>query len=81
MSYAPAERTVTWTAGDITDGQSKTVSFIVSILPSVSQVGSEPDLITNQRLTGIDRFVRKEINATAATIRTTVSSGAGTVLP
>ncbi len=81
MSYAPAERTVTWTAGDITDGQSKTVSFIVSILPSVSQVGSEPDLITNQRLTGIDRFVRKEINATAPTIRTTVSSGAGTVLP
>ena len=76
-------RTITWTIGDMPAGGSKTVSFQVGITPSISQIGSSPTLVGDQRVYGFDRFVRNQIERAAASLTTTtgVSSNQGIVVP
>lgn len=84
VSYNETARTVSWSGGDIPAGQSKNVSFIVSLLPSISQVGSSPDLVINQRATGLDRFARKEVTSFAQPLTSAgglPSSSQGAVVP
>jgi hypothetical protein len=84
VSYNETARTVSWAAGDLAIGQSKNVSFIVSLLPSISQVGASPDLVINQRATGLDRFARKDVTSFAPNINTSgnqPSSSQSAVVP
>lgn len=84
VSYNAGARTVSWNVGDVAVGQSKTASFSVSLLPSLSQVGSLPELVINQSATGVDRFVRESVTYTASSLRTAQpggSSSTGIVVP
>lgn len=58
---------IIWDIGDIPAGSgittsAKEVSFQVSFLPSLSQVGSEPVLVDNIKIEGIDDFTGKKIS-------------------
>ncbi|MBY0539651.1 DUF11 domain-containing protein [Patescibacteria group bacterium] len=84
VTYNAGSRTVSWDIGDVAVGQSKTASFIVSLLPSVSQVGQAPELVINQRAVGVDRFVRQNVESSAPNLRTAPSGGSsssGIVVP
>lgn len=58
---------IVWEIGDLSAGagittSSKEVSFQVSLLPSLSQIGSEPILVDNISIEGVDDFTGKKIS-------------------
>jgi hypothetical protein len=70
ISYDSASRTVTWSLGDINAGVGYTTaaaqaSFQVVLTPSVSQVGTAPQLTGAVSLTGQDRFAQVTVSAQA----------------
>jgi len=83
ISYSAVGGTVTWSIGDMEPGASKVASFQIALTPSLSQVGNQPTLISDQRVFGFDRFTRTQIERTAPKIDTGtgVSSQQGTVVP
>ena len=84
VSYSAGARSVSWSVGDLAAGQSRAVSFTVSLLPSVSQVGEAPELVINQRASGVDRFVRQNVEYSVANLRASQAGGSsmtGIVLP
>ncbi|MBA3789226.1 hypothetical protein H0X32_02425 [Patescibacteria group bacterium] len=73
VTYDDTSRTVTWKVGDVQPGTvSKPLqaAFQVSILPSVSQVGTAPILIGNQTLTGTDRFTGTQVGTISPALST-----------
>lgn len=83
ISYSVIGGTVTWNIGDLSAGASKMASFQIALTPSLSQVGNQPTLISDQRVFGFDRFTRTQIERTAPTLNTGtgVSSQQGSVVP
>jgi hypothetical protein len=78
VSYDSVTRIVTWKVGDINtktgyEGISpRTLSLQVSFIPSVSQVGTSPELIQNIKFTGTDIYTQEEIEKTAEPITTQI---------
>ena len=61
VTYSQENRTITWNTGDINPGtgyntNSKEISFQVGFTPSLSQKGTSPVIVSNQRLAGTDSF-------------------------
>ena len=75
--YDPNSRSVTWKAGDVPAGATKTASFQVALLPSVTQHGTSPILMNQQQVTGIDRFTQKPISFMGAEITTQATQDPG----
>ena len=66
VKFNPVGGEIVWNIGDLPAGAGmitalKEVSFQVSFLPSLSQVGSEPVLVDNLYIEGIDDFTGKQI--------------------
>ncbi len=85
ISYDPINRRVTWLAGDLPGGTGfstkiREAAFRLTLLPSLSQVGSSPALLTNIKATGDDKFVGKplQISHPNLTTRTTTDPGFNT---
>lgn len=75
VTYNSASRTVYWNVGEIPAGSSpRQAAFQVELTPSTSQRGSSPTLVTSPTLTGFDRFVQKQIQSSAASLDTRVTS-------
>ncbi len=74
LSFNPVGGVITWTIGDIAVAESKTVSFQISITPSLSQIGTGPVLVTNQQLFGLDRFIRTNTQSIAPNLTTMSAS-------
>ncbi len=78
ITYNDTGGTLVWNVGSIprnTDtGGGKQVSFQVSLRPSLNQVGSVPQLITNARITGTDSFTGVVIENSAPALSTRTSS-------
>ncbi|MBU1292573.1 hypothetical protein KJ819_00715 [Patescibacteria group bacterium] len=71
LTYNPTSRRVTWNAGEVPAGAgSRTMSFQVKLLPSVSQRGTSPILMSAQQITGTDRFTQKSISFTNPEVTT-----------
>ncbi len=70
VSYTDATRTVRWVAGDMNPNSTRQAAFQISFLPSISQQGSSPTLVSSQTITGTDRFTQTTINATASALDT-----------
>lgn len=70
LSYDEASRTVSWNAGDVDAGKTKTISFQVGLTPSVSQSGMSVTLLNAGTVTGTDRFTQKQIQGTVKAITT-----------
>jgi hypothetical protein len=68
--YNDATRTITWSIGDMSPNASKQTAFQISFLPSVSQKGQSPALVSPQTLTGTDRFTQTTINTSAPALST-----------
>lgn len=84
VSYNDIGGVVTWQVGDLEAGASKTTTFQVVLTPSLSQVGQTPTVVSDQRIFGIDRFTRTQLERTAPALTTKSASGGektGTVAP
>lgn len=68
VTYNATTRTVTWNAGDVPAGAEKKVHFQVGLVPSASQRGQTPVLITGQQVTGTDRFTETKLTGQAADV-------------
>lgn len=69
ITYDAPSRTVRWTIGDIKAGVGYTLTelqaaFQVTLIPSTSQVGTSPVLVTAPVLTGQDRFTQAQVRTT-----------------
>lgn len=75
VTYNATSRTVTWNAGDIPAGTSaKTIYFQVGIVPSASQRGQSPALITAQEAVGTDRFTETRLKSVVGDLSTLVTT-------
>ncbi len=87
VSYNAATREVSWRIGTLGANASAQALFQVALLPSVSQVGSVPILLGEQRLRAQDRFTGSVLRTTAAPITTALSDDpnsdaqSGSILP
>ena len=70
VSYNAATRTVTWRAGEVAAGSTRRASFQVALLPSASQRGTSPVLMSSVKATGTDRFTQKALLETRPDITT-----------
>jgi len=69
ISYNPVGGQVIWRLGDISPGTgsvtpAREIAFQVRLTPSLSQIDSVPNLVNDQRLTGIDEFVNRPLTST-----------------
>lgn len=83
VTYDAKTRMLYWNLGTINEktgyeGVAKRrIAFQVSILPSLSQAGSVPDLVNNINFSGSDTFTGKEITQSARIISTDTSDAKG----
>lgn len=79
LSYNEGTRTVTWSLGTLSSGagfssEGKEVSFKLSLIPSLGQIGGAPLLLGNIALTGFDPFTNAPVRVTTQAITTKISS-------
>ncbi len=70
VTYNEATREVSWNLGDVAPGASREAAFQIALLPSVSQKGTSPTLVSDGTISGFDRFVQKQVDAAAPSIDT-----------
>ncbi|MES2668418.1 MAG: hypothetical protein V4644_01855 [Patescibacteria group bacterium] len=75
VTYNEATRTVTWRAGEIAPGtgygtDSRQASFQVALLPSASQRGTSPVLVSGITAAGVDRFTQRKLEADVPSVTT-----------
>jgi hypothetical protein len=91
ISYNPVSGVITWDVGNLDAGTgfsspAKEVSFQISLLPSLSQVGTGPIIVGATEITATDDFTRVELNIQKPTLTTRLTtdpsfkSGQGTVV-
>jgi len=85
LTFDPVTREISWNIGTIKAGAgyagvpAPTVSFQVGITPSVSQVGSMPDLVQNIVLTGGDSFTGTQLSTYPQSLSTQITGDQNTV--
>lgn len=81
--YNNFTREVTWNIGSVDPNtgvnSNKEASFVVSINPSISQIGSTPQLIKDTKLTGLDTFVGDTISITQNAVTTNLMNSSNNV--
>jgi|CXWK01.1.fsa_nt_gi hypothetical protein len=82
VTYDESTRRVSWTVPDLRAGvgytsASKEVSFQVSLLPSVSQIGNVPELTGMLNVSGTDRFTGATVESSKPALSTRTTGDAG----
>jgi hypothetical protein len=77
VSFDPATRTITWKPSDLSAGQVATVSFVVTLTPSLSQGGTSPALTSTTAFTAFDRFTQAAVSLTAPSPTTETTADPG----
>jgi len=91
ISFSQVGGEIVWEIGQIEAGEgisssAREISFQVALLPSLSQIGSEPILLKNISIEGEDIFTRTVVNYTIKDLSTRISTdplfttGAGKVI-
>ena len=84
ITYNDVTREVTWNIGQVTPNtglsSNREASFLISIKPSLSQVGSIPQLMKEIYLSGKDSFTNTLIKITRSPITTSISNNNGRVI-
>lgn len=84
LIYNEVTREVVWKIGSVLPNtgisSNREASFIVSIKPSLTQVGSVPQLMKEIYLSGTDSFTKSLIKSTRGSITTSISSNNGRVV-
>lgn len=76
VMYNENGRTVTWTVGDMAASASRSITYQISITPSITQVGAVPVLVQSQTVQAFDRFIRMNIERSQGNITTQTSTSA-----
>lgn len=79
ISYDPNTRQIAWNIGNVSAGAgtvsaAREVSFQISLLPSVSQIGSAPELVNEATLTARDSFTATTVSSTFQAVTTRLSN-------
>ncbi len=75
ISYDESTRKVTWNIGNMRSGlgssyPAREVEFQVTLIPTVSQIGQSPDLISESLMTGVDSYTQGKLNFTSTKVTT-----------
>lgn len=82
VTYNDSARTVTWNIGDLSGGDARSAGFQVAFIPSISQAGTPPVIVSGQEFSGLDRFARITVTKTPEPLTTrSASSVNGNVVP
>lgn len=78
VTYDPVKRTVTWQVGELAERTGfgipkREMAFQVSIIPSISQRGSNPALVSDIVFTGNDLFTGEQIRVQANDLTTAIA--------
>jgi hypothetical protein len=68
--YDERTRTVTWRVNDMDPNQTLKAHFQVALLPSASQKGISPVLVSEQIFTGTDRFTKEQVSLKGSRLTT-----------
>lgn len=82
LSYDSANRTITWSVGEVAPGvghgaDAAQISFQVGLLPSLSQLTLEPELVRNITLRYLDRFTQSQITTDVDAVDTNIDADPG----
>lgn len=77
VTYDANTRTVSWLAGEVGAGSSKQGAFQVALLPSFSQRGTSPVLMSSIVFSGTDRFTKRSLEGRAPEVSTQTTGDAG----
>lgn len=68
VKYSESTREVSWTIGDFAAGTTAKAAFQIAFLPSVSQKGTSPALVSDAVIRGRDRFVQEDVQGSARAV-------------
>ncbi len=74
IAYNNSEAEVVWNVGRIPAGGTREVAFQISLLPSLSQINTAPQLTGDSFLVGSDDFTKTELNDRKASVRIILTS-------
>lgn len=79
VSYDDSTRTVTWNIGDLKAGSgftsaTRSAEFQVMFVPSISQTGSAPQLLSPSSFTGVDAFTGRNVSISSEQLTTKFST-------
>jgi len=77
ISYDASSRKISWLIGDISAGASTEGAFQVAILPSTSQSGTSPRVLSVQTFTGTDKFTGKVTETVSPALTTETPNEVG----
>lgn len=77
IAYNPNNRTMTWSVGSIDAGTPAVGSFTITMQPSVTQVGTVPVLMGDQRLRATDAFTGTVVRSERDAVTTELSTELG----
>lgn len=82
VTFNPNNSIVTWRAGDIAPhigftSVPRKVAFQIALLPSISQIGSQPVIINEQTVEGFDQFALRELTSSKRALKTRLLSDPG----
>ncbi len=77
FEYNQTSRVLTWAPGTVSANAVATASFQVSVLPSTSQIGSTPVVISEQSFSATDGFTGDTVETTSKELTTSLPSEAG----
>lgn len=64
LTYNASTRLISWKIGDLEAGKAAGAAYQVSLMPSITQVGTVPAIVTEQRSRAKDRFTGTVLRAT-----------------
>ena len=78
VAYDPSQRTILWTVGNVATGAGfsnspRTVSFQVGLTPSITQSGSQANLVENILAVGTDTYTQSNLRASSDNVTTRFS--------
>ncbi|MEK7201450.1 MAG: hypothetical protein AAB737_02350 [Patescibacteria group bacterium] len=77
VTYDANTRMVSWSAGEVAAGTSKQGTFQVALLPSFSQRGTSPVLMSSITFSGTDRFTKRSLEGRAPDVTTQTTGDPG----
>ena len=77
VEYNPVAKQLRWSVGDMKAKTTKQLQVQVSLLPSVTQVGTTPVIVGNQELRANDSFTEVSLRAQGSALVSELSSEAG----
>ncbi|HLP86511.1 MAG TPA: hypothetical protein VK153_01385 [Candidatus Paceibacterota bacterium] len=84
LTYNDVTREVVWKIGQVAPNTgintNREISFVVSLKPSLNQVGSVPQLMKEIYLSGMDSFTNTLVKSTRGPITTSISTNNGRVV-